>query len=111
MFQESWNHHSLSTENNMSPYQILFLDSPTTTPLQALPTGLPPALPSSFRTTQHVLVPRSKFVPCGALALNLTQHINPTEDRDDFGRGLYLSATRIVEQHLLQNCFMCGLSD
>ena len=111
MFQESWNHHSLSTENNMSPYQILFLDSPTTTPLQALPTGLPPALPSSFHTTQHVSVPRSKFVPCGALALNLTQHINPTEDRDDFGRGLYLSATRIVEQHLLQNCFMCGLSD
>ena len=22
MFQESWNHHSLSTENNLSPYQI-----------------------------------------------------------------------------------------
>ena len=26
-FQESWNHHSLSTENNRSPYQILFLHS------------------------------------------------------------------------------------
>ena len=39
-FQESWNHHSLSTENNMSPYQILFLDSSNSTqysPLASLP--------------------------------------------------------------------------
>ena len=111
-FQESWNHHALSTENNKSPYQILFLDSSNCAPPQtSLPTTPTVPLPTSLRVTQHVAVPRSKFVPCRPLVSTLSQHINTLEERDDFGRGLYLNTIRIVEQHLSQNCVMCGVFD
>ena len=110
-FQESWNHHSLSTENNRSPYQLFFLGSYNCTSHATLPIIPTAPLPSSLRVTQHVTVPRSKFEPCTALLNTLAQHIDPSQDRDDFGRGLYLTAVQIVGQHLLQNCSLCEIID
>ena len=64
-FQESWNHHALSTENTnlKSPYQILFLLDPSNCapPQTSLPTTPTVLLHTSLYVTQHVAVPRASL--------------------------------------------------
>ena len=110
-FQESWNHHSLSTENNRSPYQLFLLGAQNETVDDTTLIYPTAPLPSSLHVTQHVAIPRSKFVPCTALLRILTQNINPLQQCDDFGYGLYLEAVQIVQQHLLLSCSACGIID
>ena len=110
-FNESWNHHSVSTEHNQTPYQMIitgYINSPF-----VQQDSIPPqnnVLPLSLYTTQHVQVPRSKFVPCSTLLAQLNQNINCLEDCSDFGRSLYIAAIEIVGQHLQPSinctCFM-----
>jgi hypothetical protein len=74
-FQESWNNHSLSTEGNMTPYQ-LYAEGMTT----AMHLNIPAASSVSYvndpqtssavnlpTTEEHVVVPRVSLVPCPAL--------------------------------------------
>ena len=64
-FQESWNHHALSTENTnlKSPYQTLFLLDPSNCapPQTSLPTTPTVLLHTSLYVTQHVAVPRASL--------------------------------------------------
>ena len=46
-----------------------------------------------------------RFLPC---QVSLLQQIDPLEEQDDFGRGLYLNAIRMVEQYLV-HCSACGV--
>ena len=115
-FQESWNHHALSTENTnlKSPYQTLFLLDPSNCapPQTSLPTT-PTVLLHTYISLCYSACcnPPSKFVPCRPLVSTLSQHINTLEEQDDFGCGLYLNTIQIVKQHLSQNCVMCGVLD
>ena len=70
------------------------------------------ALPAHLNPTQHVQVPRSKFIPCSTLVANLTSSINPLEHTHDFGRALYIATTQIVYEHIQSsiNCD-CELAD
>ena len=101
-FQESCNHHSLFMESNRSPYLIFLLDFPNCASPHDQATLPTVPTPTSLRVTHHIAVPRSKFLPCRVLIGTLSQQINPLEERGDFGRGLYLNAVQIVEQHLIQ---------
>ena len=107
-FSESWNHHSLSSEHNHTPYQLMLLglrDRPSQAQLSFTSSAAQP-LPPHLTTTQHVEVPRSNFNPCSSLLSQLGQNVNPLEECSDFGRGLYITAVRIVGQHLqsVNNC-------
>ena len=69
-FQEGWNNRAISTEGNMTPYQLLF-------------EGLNPMVQNhvgsahvdidvSELTGDHVHVPRVSFIPCPSLTRNLS---------------------------------------
>lgn len=101
-FVESWNHHSLSTEHNQTPYQLMLLglESSESPIAQHGDVGTSQPLPHHLNTTQHVQVPRSKFLPCSTLLGELAASINPLELSHDFGQALYVATTRIVGQHI-----------
>ncbi len=73
-FQESWNNHGLSTEGNMSPYQ-LFLEGSMYIRSGSDSTLIQPALNDidvSDLTGEHVRVPPNRFSPCSALTTELS---------------------------------------
>ena len=102
-FTESWNNHSLSTENNLTPNQ-LFVNGiihqsqeniTLMTPLVPLPTQ-----------TNVVPVPRSSFIPCTPLQISLNAAINPLQLDEDNGITLYQRIINIVGNHL-NGCDNC----
>ena len=64
-FKESWNHHSLSSEGNMSPYQ-LFLEGVNYAGVDSRSQGSTADVDVGI-TGEHVSVPRIKFIPCSLL--------------------------------------------
>lgn len=99
-FCESWNHHSLSTEHNQTPYQLMLLGLGSSQSHGQQSSVQSTSLPPGVNVTQHVQVPRSKFIPCSTLLSLLHQSINPLQDCSDFGCTLYLTAVSLVGQHL-----------
>ncbi len=111
-FQQSWNHHGLSTEGNKSPYQ-LFVEG-----MQVAGRNcehpLPHAAPEqssdeSFDCRDAVAVPQNQFTPCSQLHSLLQQTINPLHHCTDFGKSLYCQAIRCVGSHLQAGCCTCTL--
>ena len=95
-FKESWNHHSLSSENNQTPYQMMLLSSRNF----LLPNQLPvqTSLFPNIAVTNYVDIPRSNFNPCPMLLTKLSElNVN---NSFDFGYHLYLQATNLVCNHL-----------
>ncbi len=87
-FQECWNNHDLSSEGNVTPYQLLFeglignsdnstapFHPSTSVDLLERPHG------------EHVCIPRHSFVPCVSLLQDL-HGVNPLESCSDQDRGL-----------------------
>ena len=115
-FVESWNNHSLSTEHNQTPYQLMLLgmENQVTAHSESLNVAIDygSSLPLHLNTTQHVQVARSKFTPCSTLVDQLAANINPLELSHDFGRALYSATYEIVGQHIQSslNC-NCELVD
>ena len=106
-FVESWNHHSLSTENNQTPYKLMLLGLEMQRSSQSHPSstqGSSQPLPAHLNISQHVQVPRSKFIPCSILTGELATNINPVQAALDFGRTLYTTTIRLVGHHLESNC-------
>ena len=90
-FSESWNHHSLSSEHNHTPYQLMLLglrNCPSQAQLSFTSSAAQPLSPH-LSTTQHVEVPRSNFNPCYSLLSQLGRNVNPLQECSDFGRDLY----------------------
>ena len=111
-FKESWNHHALSSEGNMSPYQLLFeglnhiasntndhvVNSTTTTDLDV-----------SSLLGSHVEVPRMHFVPCSLLLQDL-HSINPLQISVNNGVDLYRAAIHSAGEHLNTGCDLCVIN-
>ena len=103
-FVESWNHHRISTERSMTPYQ-LFLggSSGVTFPDYSL---LSPTCVTIPQMITHVHVPRSTFHPCAQLLHNLNSAIDPLSPCQDFGKALYQQTVTIVGTHV-STCTQC----
>ena len=102
-FKESWNHHPLSTEGNRTPYQ-LFFEGMLHTNEQQLHNAA--NVDTSDLEGERVSVPRIKFIPCSLLEQSF-QTINPLEQSDDNGRGLFVHVLHIAGQHLNATCSQC----
>ena len=106
-FQESWNNHSLSSEGNMTPYQLLFeglnfmvLNDDLRSTHAAADVDV------SELTRDHVHIPSMAFIPCASLIQNLSG-INPLQSSSDNGKTMYLQAIQIAGQHLSAGCSQC----
>ena len=110
-FQNSWNHHSLSTEQNFTPFQLMLMG------LQAHPSraNCPPTViqqlpnPPSLTVTQHILIPQDKFIPCQLLSTELSRNISPLDNSANFGKDLYCRTISLVAQHLQQGSCNCTI--
>lgn len=120
-FQESWNHHAISTENNLTPMQLFVGgftlltqqngDRATCTSASTgssgvsnLATGIPAISPAPIVTVD---VPHMLFIPCAVLQQGL-QQINPLAPSANFGLDLYQQAITIFARHLAPGCLMCA---
>ena len=104
-FQESWNRHSMSTEGNMSPYQMFTegLNAMESTSDEAQISG--PEI--DLDIPDRVEVPRNKFLPCGNLSSLIHASVNPVSACTDFGKTLYYQAIEIIGSHLSSGCTIC----
>ena len=107
-FEECWNCHALSTEGNMSPYQLLFeglnhvvgnhdyvvrtLDGEANIDVTEL-------------TQERVHVPRLPFTPCNTLAQGL--HAACCVSSNGNLKELFITAVQTTGEHLLSGCSEC----
>ena len=108
-FKESWNNHALSSEGNMSPYQLyteglLYAGPECHGQTHGAMTDVDVNV-----TTEHISVPRIKFVPCTHL-LQQIQTIHPLQPCLDNGITLFYSIIRSVGQHLDMHCGQCRIN-
>lgn len=112
-FQESWNHHSLSTEGNKSPYQ-LFLEGSMYDSDNTCTTVVPrPALDdvdvsdlTGNGAREHVHTPPTTFLSCSVLSATLST-INVLLECSDHGKMLYINTIQQIGQHLIGGCNNC----
>ena len=116
-FQESWNNHPLSTEGNLTPYQLFFegtnimlndgdTDIDLTSPSVNTPTVNPTTFDPECLSPEHVAVPRILFSPCSVL-VQLFNRIDPLSLCNDNGRLLYQQAIQTLGQHVTAGCGSC----
>jgi hypothetical protein len=98
-FQDGWNSHKMSTENNLSPVQLFTAYSTTSTLFEA--EDFDDVYAGNDENMDDLLFD-SVTVPEISLPLSddgierLHDEINPLEDSVDFGRELYLNTVRLV---------------
>ena len=100
-FQASWNRHSLSTEGNMSPYQLFFegFSALEGDYEDSSNIGTPSSVPEHISAAQtsvpeRVQIPRNSFVPCHNLMVEI-QNLQPLSTSSDFGKSLYYEAIQV----------------
>ena len=109
-FQESWNHHSLSTEGNRSPYQ-LFVEGLSVDSRHG--DHPPPTVDSNTELTEDlndleaVEVPQNRFTLCEEVYSCLQQSVNSLSNSTDFGKSSYYQAIGCVGFHLQLGCVGC----
>lgn len=105
-FKDSWNHHALSSEGNMTPLQLFF---------EGLLASTTSAIAGFHGTTdvdvsdivgEQVDVPRNSFNPCPLLE-QLLDTIDPLTS-DDSGIALFTNTIQMVGQHLSSPCNQCN---
>ncbi len=112
-FQESWNNHSLSSEGNMTPYQLFAEGIKSATELNILTSTSVECVQSGEQDEVHVMsnepvaVHEVAFSPCTSLVLQLQQTIYPLQSSPDNGKDLYLNKIRLIGGHLLTDCVHC----
>ena len=108
-FIESWNNHSLSSENSLTPNQLFIRGAIQQNMTPVIPSfttgGISTRLPS---VSNHVTVPQSLFSPCPSLYHEMTR-VDPLELSHEFGCDLYKNLLSIVGQHLLNGCNVCDV--
>lgn len=109
-FIESWNNHSLSTANNLTPNQLFIRGAIQQNMAPVLPSdgtgGGTGGLPS---TSSHVSVPRTSFVPCPLLHRDIANRVVPLGSSSEFGCDLYKRLLSIVGRHLQAGCSSCRM--
>ena len=108
-FQQSWNHHALSSEGNKTPLQLMFegLIHPSNEAASGVDTNTDVDV-SQF-TGDRVAVPRNHFAPCASLQQDLCS-IDPLQFCGDNGVSFYVSAIELCGIHLSSRCSHCSLS-
>ena len=109
-FIESWNNHSISTENNLTPNQLFITGAIQyeITPQRHSTTPTSHSTnPLLHPTRDRVVVPRINFTPCTRLVVLLNAQINPLDQDPEFGKNIYLNAVNIVGRHCTR-CSDCG---
>lgn len=104
-FKESGNHHSLSSEGNMTPYQLFFLgvhhniahNAANVVTLDVDTSGI---------EGKRVIVPRIKFVSCPSL-VQLLSSVNPLRASQDNGRDVFITVLHVAGQDLSVPCNEC----
>ena len=110
-FQQSWNHHSLSTEGSRSPYQLFVEGLSVEEREDDHPTSaVERSTTEDLNELEAVVVPHNTFTPCEELYSCLQGRVNPLSDSTDFGKSLYYQAIRCVGNHLQLGCANCVLS-
>lgn len=113
-FQESWNNHALSTEGNMTPYQLfaegmrcaIQLNMSTSSSMLHVSNSQNAAVNVPDEDVR-VVVPGVSLVPCQVLFSQLQASVNPLQACNDYGKELYSQTIHIVGQHLLPGCDNC----
>ena len=110
-FQEGWNYHRLSSEGNMSPYQLFFEGRMAMGETSASGIPIPDVDTSRFgvESPNCIEVPSNKFVPCAPLLNVLLQSVDPLSNCQDFGKQLYHLTIRLMGQHLEHGCTDCQI--
>lgn len=106
MFKESWNNHSISTENNRTPNQLFIHGAlqNSMVPRQPNVTAVPAAHAIQTAPASHVRVAQIAFQPCVLLSTLLQTTVNPLGQSNSFGHDMYLQCVNIVGHHLLHDC-------
>ena len=84
-FKDSWNNHALSSEGNMTPYQLFAegmmcakdVNCSTISSVDSIQVGHQHEI--QFSANDSILVPRISFSPCDALTCQLHLSISPLE--------------------------------
>ena len=108
-FVDSWNNHSISTENNLTPNQLFIRGALQQNMSPHFPTQ--PGIGGAYTmptVSNHVRVPRVSFRPCPFLLHDISHRIDPTGSSTDFGCDLYRRLVSLVGRHLQFGCHMCS---
>ena len=93
----AWNHHPLSTENNLCPMQLYTAYSLGSSlfegPTPDYPTGSDDEV---VETYEQVTIPEIDIPLSNNSLQQLHVSINPLQDCDDFGKQLYLDTILIL---------------
>lgn len=106
-FTESWNNHSISSVNSMTPNQLFIQGALEQNMVPAVPNA-PSSVTAGTQPThhEHVTVPLLRFTPCSSLRRRLDS-INPLQGGNYFDCDAYLQTTTVVGQHLRRGCSHC----
>lgn len=108
-FQSSWNNHPLSTEANMSPYQLFYEGTSYIADHFDINVSLANVDIADIDVplgNNEVVVNRIAFIPCHSLMANLLRSVNPSSS--DSGKDLFLRCIDITALHLLNGCLQCS---
>lgn len=105
-FKESWNQHGLSSEGNMTPYQLFFeginhITGDTSSPNAETDVDLSELTGSR----EHVTVSRINFFPCSILLADLSTIDTTCSDN---GASVFVTAIGVIGQHLSSVCNECS---
>ena len=98
-FQESWNTHTLSSEGNMTPYQLF-----------AAVMSVQAISQQPIQPDEEIVHVTNLFSPCQTIFHHLQQSVNPLQYSSDQGKQLYQQTVTIVGQHLLSGCYTCTIN-
>ena len=98
-FKESWNHHSLSSEGNKTPYQLYYEGMAYMTAIHDFDPGADTNVSCIQAEIERVTVPRILFQPCTLMLLQISLCLT-IHSHDQNGKTLYDEMVRIVAQHL-----------
>ena len=93
-FHNSWNRHSMSSEGNMSPYQMFFEGLSVMEHSDALQTSSNSG--QAIDTPDRVEVPRISFKPCNGLLFLLHSSVQPLSACDDFGNLSFMKPFELL---------------
>jgi hypothetical protein len=108
IFREGWNHHSIRTENNLTPHQLyaqgaLSMHSSGLSALDFLDEvddmyGVDD-VEASVSGPETVTVPESILTVSDAVLQELAQRVSPLSASDNYGIDMYQEAVDILTQH------------
>lgn len=107
-FQSSWNNHSLSTENNMSPLQLYTAYSQGSYLFDEIIDPLTYGIDPSYSTDvddeeDRVIIPQVDIPLTHTSLQRLHFEINPLEETFDFGKQIYYNTVHLLHDLMIED--------